>query len=59
MSIENFYLKLLLYCYDSVSWVRFGGYPSAYDESVYFSSSFPSRNGNGFLRLTPVRTIDQ
>ena len=24
MSIENFYLKLLLYCYDSVSWVRFG-----------------------------------
>jgi hypothetical protein len=59
MSIENFYLKLLLYCYDSVSWVRLGGYPSAYDESVFLSSSLSFLYGNGFLRLTPVRTIDQ
>ena len=27
MSIENFYLKLLLYCYDSVSWGRFAATP--------------------------------
>jgi hypothetical protein len=34
MSIENFYLKLLLYCYDSVSWVRFGATPLHMTKSI-------------------------